>query len=63
MHPCTDVCTYSNQDVGPEVALLDTDTVSHRGTHVFHVAMQGSGADMGSQVYMHKCTDACTHST
>ena len=31
MHTCTDACTHSKQDVGPEV--WDTYTVPQRGTH------------------------------
>ena len=36
-------------------------TRPHRSTHVYAQVYQGSGADMGSQVSMHTCTDAYSH--
>ena len=40
----------------------DTNTLPHRDTHVSIKLCIGGGADMGSQVDINSCTDACTHS-
>ena len=40
----------------------DTNTLTYRGTQISIKLCIGSGADMGSQVDINSCTDACTHS-
>ena len=72
MHICTDICTHSTQSVGPEkryLAYACGATQGHPCLHVTNSSKQfcmqlckGSGPDVGSQVGMHKCPDACTYS-
>ena len=40
----------------------DWDTHTHRGTQISMKLSIGNGADMGSQVDINSCSDACTHS-
>ena len=37
-------------------------THCHTGSPSFHQTMHRGGPDMGSQVDINSCTDACTHS-
>ena len=72
MHICTDICTHSTQSVGPEkryLAYARGVTQGHQCLHVTNSSKQfcmqpckGSGPDVGRQVGMHKCPDACTYS-
>ena len=72
MHICTDICTHSTQSLGPEkryLAYACGATQGHPCLHVTNSSKQfcmqlckGSGPDVGSQVGMHKCPDACTYS-
>ena len=41
----------------------DTKTLPYRGTQVSIKLCIGGGADMGSQVDINLCTDACIHPT
>ena len=40
----------------------NTQTVTHRSTQVSMIRCIGDAPDMGSQVDINSCTDACTHS-
>ena len=47
--------------LGQEKGNWDTYSAMH-GHPCLHITMQRSQTDIGSQVHMHNCTDACTHS-
>ena len=69
---CTAIYTHSTQSVGPEkryLAYASGATQGHPCLHVTNSSKQfcmplckGSGPNVGSQVGMHKCLDACTYS-
>ena len=40
----------------------DTNTLPYRATQISMKLCVGDGADMGSQMDINSCTDACTHS-
>ena len=61
MHACPDVCSYSTSDVGQEDGLLGHTQGAGQMCTFLHTTMQRGGADVGSQVNMHTCTNACTH--
>ena len=72
MNTCTDICTHSIKSVGPEKRYLAYEWGATQGYPCLHVTnssklffmqlCKGSGPDMGSQVGMHKGSDACTYS-
>ena len=64
MHTHTDACTHSNHGVWPQEGgcNIHTQPDRNRSTHVWTQLCKGDGAVIGSQMDMHTCTDACTHS-
>ena len=64
IHSGTDACTHSSQGVWPEAGWLaaHTHTLPCRGIHVSIKLCIRGGVDMGSQVDINSCTDACIHS-
>ena len=59
---CTDACTHSKKGVGPQAGDWDTCTVTNRGTQVSIKLCIGAEPNMGSQMDINSCTNACTHS-
>ena len=49
------------EDVGPDEGWLETLTWGHSGAHILAATMWRVGADLGCQVDMPACADACTH--
>ena len=62
MYSCLDACTHFNQGEGPQAGLLGDTCCAHMGTHVSMKVSTGGLANMGSQVDIITCSDACTHS-
>ena len=63
MHTCTDTCTHSTQSVGPEKETPCLCMWGHTGSPMLTCNYAKMMEQMwGSQVAMHTCTDACTHS-
>ena len=63
MHTCIDACMYSNQGVEPDEGDWDVHKEPHSGSQVCTQLCKGVRADVGSQVDIHTCTDACSYST
>ena len=71
LHRDTHVCMKLSKEDGADIELGRTQEGWVTGTHmgqcrVIHICVQLSnvcGADVGSKVDMHTCTDICKHST
>ena len=62
INSCTDAWKYSKQGVGTEMRWLGHKHTATHGHPCFHQTMHRGGEDMGSQMDINSCTDACTHS-
>ena len=58
--PCLE-CVHAEEGVDQMRGDWDTNMGSARGTHAYGNHVKGVGADLGSQVDMPACADACTH--
>ena len=63
INSCTNACTCSKQGVGTQMMITGKQTNSHTGIPTVSIKLCiGGGADMGSQVDINACNNACTHS-
>ena len=57
MYTCTDACAHSDQGVGPQEGWLGHTWKQDRVIHICVQLSNVCGADVGSKVDMHTCTD------